>query len=167
MRIAAGVLIIVVAITNFMAGCGYAFVGGLESGLGEIGGEMMDGVEGGEAAAGEADKMVDSGQGKVAYGFFMLALGGLEIAAGVVLFMGTAAMLIKVTAGLEIASVVIAAAVYSSMGIFSALGIVAAILAFLGAQQISAALAGGGGGGEEAPPPPPPVEEPPAPAAEG
>ena len=156
-RIEAGVLISVVAITNVLAGCGYAFVGGLESGIGEI--VEMDEVGGAD--------MVDSGQGKVAYGFFMLALGGLEIAAGVVLFMGTAAMLIKVTAGLEIASVIIAAVAYSSMGIFSALGIVAAILAFLGAQQISTALAEGGGGGEEAPPPPPPVEEPPTPAAEG
>jgi len=162
MRIAAGVLIIIVAITNFMSGCGYAFVGAIEGGIGAVGGEMMEGEDGMEEAAGEAADMVDSGQGKVAYGYFMLALGALEIAAGVVLFVGTAAMLIKLTAGLEIMSVIIAAAVYSSMGIFSALGIIAAVLAFLGAQQIGAAASGGGGGAAPPPAEAPPAEAPPA-----
>jgi hypothetical protein len=116
LRVAAGVLIIFVAITNFMVGLNILF---------------------------SVFKMPEI----YVYGFYSLALSGLEIVAGVALFMGTAALLIKVTAGLEIAGfVILSAAVYPSMGIFavgifSVLGITAAILAFLGARAIDTAKA--------------------------
>jgi len=148
MRIAGGVLIIIAAVMNLMAGCGY--VAG-----GAVAGALTEGTD----AAG-------AGGNAVMFGYFKMALGALEIAAGVVLFVGTAAMLAKLTAVLEIVNVGLGAAVFVGVSIFSAFGILAAVLAFLGAQQIGAAAGGGGGGGDAAAPPPP-AEEPPAPAAEG
>ena len=167
MRIAGGVLIIIVAVINLGAGCGYAFVGtaaemggGALEGLGEAGGDAAGAAEMQEGGA----VVADVGENMSMYGYFKMALGALEIAAGVVLFVGTAATLAKVTAALEIVNVGLGAAIFIGPNIFSALGIVAAILAFLGAQQIAAVAGGGGGGGTPAPPP---MEEPPAPAAEG
>ena len=160
MRIAGGVLIIIVAVMNLMGGCTYMAAGALTSGVGgmmEAGGE-----EGGMAEEGAA--VADAGGNAVMYGYFKMALGALEIAAGVVLFVGTAAMLAKLTAVLEIVNVGIGGTLFVGFTIFSPVGILAAILAFIGAQQIGAA-AGGGGGGDAAAPPP--AEEPPAPAAEG
>ena len=161
MRIAGGVLIIIVAVMNLIAGCGYVAGGALAGG---VGGMMEAGGEAGEMQE-EGAELADAGGNAMMFGYFKMALGALEIAAGVVLFVGTAAMLAKLTAALEVVNVGIGATAFLGLTIFSAFGIIAAILAFLGAQQIGAAA--GGGGGSDAPAPPAPAEEPPAPAAEG
>ena len=159
MRVAGGVLIIIVAVMNLIGGCGYVAAGALTAGAGAIMEEVEDGEMQQEGAA-----LTDGGGNAVMFGYFKMVLGALEIAAGVVLFVGTAAMLAKLTAGLEVINVVIGAGVFVGVSIFSALGIIAAVLAFLGAQQIGAAASGGGGGSA-----PPPAEAPPAaaPPAEG
>lgn len=160
MRIAGGVLIIIVAVMNLIAGCGYVAGGALAGG---VGGMMEAGGEAGEMQE-EGAELADAGGNAVMFGYFKMALGALQIAAGVVLFVGTAAVLAKLAAALEVVNVGIGATAFLGVTIFSAFGIIAAILAFLGAQQIGAAA---GGGGSDAPAPPPPAEEPPAPAAEG
>ena len=143
MRIAAGVLMIVIGVINLMTGGCNAIFG----------------------AASEA--VVEEGGGQMLFGFYQFALCGLEIAAGVVLFVGTAAMYIKIVSVMEVVSVGVTVGVYGGDTYWKyGLSIVTIILAFMAAQQIGAAAGGGGGGGDAAAPPPP-AEEPPAPAAEG
>jgi len=158
MRIAGGVLIIIVAVMNLVGGCGYVAGGAL---VGGVGGMMEAGGDEGGVEE-EGAELADAGGNAVMFGYFKLALAALEIATGVVLFVGTAAMLAKVTAGLEIINVGIGATVFIGVSVFSALGLIGAILAFLGAQQIGAAATGGGGGAAPPPADPPPVAAPPA-----
>ena len=144
MRIAGGVLIIVVAVMNLIGGCAYIAGGALVGAAGEVGqavGEAGGDEAGADKVRKEGEKVADKGGKAVMFGYFKLALAGLEIAAGVVLFMGTAAMLAKVTASLEIVNVAIGGTLFFGFGIFSVVGIVAAILAFVGAQAIDTAKA--------------------------
>ena len=112
------------------------------------------------------EEAIDERAAQMAFEFYQCALFGLEVAAGVVLFVGTAAMYIKIVSVIEVVSVGITVGIYGGDTYWKyGLSIVTIILAFMAAQQIRAAA--GGGGGEDAPTPPPPAEEPPAPAAEG
>jgi hypothetical protein len=110
------------------------------------------------------EEAIDEGAAQMAFEFYQCALFGLEVAAGVVLFVGTAAMYIKIVSVIEVVSVGITVGIdggdtYWKYG----LSLVTIILAFMAAQQIAAAAGGGG----DVPALPPPAEEPPAPAVEG
>ena len=138
MKIAAGVLILVMAAMNLVGGCGAVFVGGIMGGIGGGVGELANNPE----FAGNPD-MAEAGTGLLAIGgsvlligVVMLVLGGLEIAAGVQLFRSKGATFIIVVAGIELAK-----SLLSFAGGFEPLlliGVVAGILAIMGAKAISA-----------------------------
>ena len=90
MRIVAGVLIIIVAILDLLSGFGYAFVGGATAGLGAAAQNIAQkdpAVKEAETAASAARA---TGGALALFGFFLLAMAGLTIACGVVLFMAKA-----------------------------------------------------------------------------
>ncbi len=147
MRVAAGVLILVVAVMNLMGGCSYTVGGGLIGGAGhlveEAGKEAAKESEDPNAAADLAKLSEGADQAKAAggtlllWGVFLLVLAGLQIAAGVQLFRAKGAGLIKAAAGLEILSDVVTIAWFGTF-IMAALGLVAAVMAIVSAKEISA-----------------------------
>ena len=147
MRIAAGVLILVVAVMNLMGGCTYTVGGGLIGGgaqfAEDIGKEAAD-ESGDPDAAAQLEKLkATTGDAKAAggtfllWGVFLLVLAGLQIAAGVQLFRAKGAGLIKTAAGLEVLSDVVTVAWFGTF-IMAGLGLVAAIMAFVSSNEISA-----------------------------
>ena len=141
MRIAAGVLLLVVAGSNLLGGCTYAFTGGLMGGIG-AGVEHAAETEGLNAELSDKEKEEMAQGGKMAFalggsimlwGVFLLVLAGLEIAAGVQLFRSKGAMFIMIVAALEILSGVVTMAMDSGF-IFALLGMVAAIFAIVAAR---------------------------------
>ncbi len=164
MRVAAGVLLLVVAASNLLGGCTYAVGGGLVGGIGAVGGELAEMAKReGELAEREEtavelsnnEKLEEMAQGSKAamavgggimlWATFLFVLAGLEIAAGVQLFRSKGAMFIIIIAALEAFS----GAVTMAMGlgfIFALLGMVAAIFAIVAAKGFSGS--------------PPPVAEP-------
>ena len=152
MRIAAGVLLIIAALVNFVSGCGYSFAGAVVGGVGAAGSAIMEEAakaDDNEASAVAQQQAADLGQvasegGNMAlYGMFVMILGAVEIGAGVVLFVGVAAMFIRITAALEIVSILIAVGVYGVVTVMSVPGVLGAVLALIAAQS----LAAGGGSG--------------------
>ena len=156
MRVAAGVLILVVAVTNLIGGCTYTLGGGLIGGGAELLEEAAksDGLKelaeesGDPAAAADLAKMqeFDASEGKATggklllYGVFLLILAGLQIAAGVQLFRSKGAVLIQTAAGLEILSDVITVAWFGTF-IMAGLGLLTAIMAIVSVKEFSAAPA--------------------------
>ena len=144
MRVAAGVLILVVAVMNLVGGCGYTLGGGLIGGTAQLAEEIGKEVakESGDpnAAAeisGTADQAKAAGGTLLLWGVFLLVLAGLQIAAGVQLFRAKGAGLIKAAAGLEILTDVVTIAWFGTF-IMAALGLVAAVMAIVSAKEISA-----------------------------
>jgi len=136
MRVAAGVLLIMMALVNAGAGILYLAGGGLSTVAGNVADEVAK--EGGEGAAGakkagEEVKLV----GAKLYGMsaFLIALLGLQIAAAVFLFMNKKAGFIMVVAGLGLLAEVLGI-VLTVFGMLNAFGIVVAIFAFLGANAV-------------------------------
>jgi hypothetical protein len=97
--------------------------------------ETRQAAEDAGRAAGAAKSM---GGMLMFFGIFLLVLGGLEIAAAVLLFMAKNAMFVNVAAVLQIVASAISMGTMS-VGIFNSLGIIVAILAFLGARSIGQA----------------------------
>lgn len=151
MRIAAGVLLIIVGIMNGLAGMGYAAAGG--------GGELA------KQAAAEAVKNADTSKmtpeqkaqfdkaqadlkkatdatstgGMAIFGIFLIVMLALQIAGAVTLFMQKAAKFIMVVAILGIVAELGGVLAFSvPFGITNILGLVASVLAFLAARGIAA-----------------------------
>ena len=148
MRVAAGVLLIIMAVVNLFGGFAYTLGGGV---MGAGGGFVeqasqqaaMDSAtdEERQAAetAGEAAGAAKSLGGMLMFfGIFVLVLGGLEIAAGVLLFMAKSAMFVNITAALQVLGSLISMGTLG-IGIFNIFGIIVAVLAFLGARAIGQA----------------------------
>lgn len=149
MRIAAGVLLIIVGIMNGLAGMGYAAAGG--------GGELA--VKAAEeavktATTPEAKKQAEAnlktikegtGEAKTGgmaiFGIFLIVMLGLQIAGAVCLFTQKAAKFVLIVAVLGLVAEFGGLAFGVKFGITNILGIVAAVLAFLGAKSY---MAGGG-----------------------
>ena len=113
MRIAAGVLIIIVSIFDLFGGFGYAILGGLAAGGSELGAQFAkeaakqakDAKTAKEVQA-EMDKITQKGTAyggaAVGFGFFLLVMCGLCIAAAVVLFREKAATFALVVGVLQL-----------------------------------------------------------------
>ena len=80
--------------------------------------------------------MASTGGNMALYGMFVMLLGAVEIGAGVVLFLGVGVLFIRITAGVEILSIVIGAAMYNGFSLFAIPGIVGAVLALIAAQTM-------------------------------
>ena len=139
MRIAAGVLIIVVAVFDLLAALGYLGVGALAktgSRIGEMG-----------AAHGMADRPVQErqqaqaaaktvgvvGSAAIALGAMFLVMGGLGIACGVVLFTQKAATFALVVGLLQIAADAISCFLWFTVGPINLLAFVAGFLVIVAA----------------------------------
>ena len=151
MRVAAGVLILVVAVMNLIGGCGYTVGGGLIGGgagiLDEAASELSKAAEesgdleaAAELGAFDGSEAKSTGGQLMLWGVFLLILAGLQIAAGVQLFRAKGAVLIQTAAGLEILSDVITVAWFGSF-IMSGLGLLTAIMAIVSVKEFSAAPA--------------------------
>ena len=144
MRIAAGVILIVAAIFNVIAGAGYAFAGGVAT----VGGDAL------QAAAQEASKeaaksgataqdaakvqegldSLSSGGATIMYfGFFLLLLFVLQIICAIMLFLSKAKMFVFVVAALSILGE-IGGIVMISFGFGNIFGLLGGILAFVAAM---------------------------------
>jgi len=157
MRIAGGVLLIIVAVINLVVGLGYLTGGALAGGAGKLGATMTKLAEenarkqGKEMTAEEKAQLAQS-QAQLAQlgdqaapkagmlmglGAFLLITVGTSIAGAVQLFRRKGAMFIMVAAVLVIVGEVLGAVVLK-FGPANVPGIVAAVLAFLGARSMSA-----------------------------
>jgi hypothetical protein len=152
MRIAAGVLFILVSGFDGCAGMAYGLGGGAVAAAGGAAGDWaasgaMAGLQGGSQIASEAGAVQAKGGLLMIFGLFLLVMGGLDIAAGVCLFIGKAAGFIKVVSILELAGTVGSLALIGGVGVGTLLGVAAGVLGLMSAKK----LADTGGGGEAAP----------------
>jgi hypothetical protein len=139
MRIAAGVLIIVVAVFDLLAALGYLGVGALAktgSRIGEMGAAhgMADRPLVERERAQEAAKTVGVvGTAAMALGAMFLVVGGLGIACGVVLFMEKAATFALVVGLLQIAAEAVSCFLWFVVGPINLLAFVAGFLVIVAA----------------------------------
>jgi hypothetical protein len=151
MRIAAGVLLIIAAIMNGIAGLGYVTAGGASAVVGAAAEEAnkQAAAEGKaseadlKAVADAADKATAAGGGLMLFGIFLVAMLGLQIAGGVVLFMQKAATFAMVVGVLGIIAEVAGIAL-TAFGVTNILGLVASGLAILASRGYAKNKAGGG-----------------------
>ena len=145
MRIAAGVLIIIAAVLDLIAGFGYAFVGGATAGGSNIlqqAAQQAAKQSKDEKAAKEVQAAADkfgqigtaAGGGLMAFGFYLLVLSGLGIAAAVVLFREKAATFALVVGVLQLVAEIIGLVIFMGANIILAIpGIVAGIFVIIAA----------------------------------
>jgi hypothetical protein len=170
MRVAAGVLLIIAAVINLFAGLFYlgggAVVGSMdklatmaEEAQKQQGRELTEEQKNQFAELRDANAKMDPAQRAkmdtaarvaMAYGLFVLVTAGTSIAGAVCLFRRRGVKFIVVAAvlallveviGCVVAAVILGAAVGATKLLFSAVGIIAGILALVGARQISIANA--------------------------
>jgi len=166
MRIAAGVLLILAGVFNGCAGTGYAFSGAAVGAMGE-GADVLaqaaveaqkNAAKAGTATTADAEAAKKAmaeiggdakamGGGMMIFGFFLLAMLGLQIAGGVTLFMSKAAKFVMVVGGLGILAELGGLAFGVPFGLTNILGLVGSVLAILAAK----AYADGGGAAPAAP----------------
>jgi hypothetical protein len=147
MRIAAGVLIIIVAILDLLSGFGYAFVGGATAGLGTAASQIAQKDPAVKEAQTAATAARATGGALALFGFFLLAMAGLTIACGVVLFMGKAATFALVIGVLQILAELIglfltmgAAIVWQIPGIVAGILVIIAALSYRGKPAAAAPM---------------------------
>jgi hypothetical protein len=139
MNVAAGVLLILAAVFNGCAGGGYMMGGAASSAAGVVGSRVGDELakdsktsvaENAGSMKAMATTAKATGVGLMAFGLFLLAMLGLQIAAAVVLFMKKAKTFIIVIAGLGILAEVIGV-LLTSFGWTNVVGLLAGILALV------------------------------------
>jgi CHASE2 domain-containing sensor protein len=145
MRIAAGVLLIIAAIMNVMAGAGYAFVGAAGDAIMDVADKAVDaaaktdGVKVNESAKADMAKAKADVKGMTGglkyFGFFLLLVFVLQIVGAIFCFIRKSPMFIMIVAILTIAAEV-GGAVMSSFGLANIIGLVAGVLAFLAAMGL-------------------------------
>lgn len=141
MRIAAGVLIIVVAALDLFGSLGYLGIGSVATTAGRAGEDLIEGVAQGDPAAGEAREVAKKAQatgGKwTMFGLFLLAMSGLGIACGVVLFREKAAIFVMIVGGLQIVADIIGCAMWSHVGVTNIFALaVGAFVIFVGSTYL-------------------------------
>ncbi len=154
MRIAAGVILIVAAIFNVIAGAGYALGGGAASMGGDAltaavqevnkeaakqGADEVDVKELAGATEG-LDKLASSGQTIMFFGFFLLILFVLQIVCAIFLFMSKGQTFVLAVAGLSILGE-IGGIVIISFGFANIFGLLGGVLAIVAAMSIGKAVA--------------------------
>jgi len=148
MRIAAGVLLIIVAVLNLGGGMVRAGFGGamgyggqqLEEGSREVGSSATTdkGRETAKQTEQTGAEIKAAGGMIMVIGLVLLVLGGCEIAAGVMCFLAVNAMFILVVAGVEIV-MELYLIVANGFSVWYLFGIVAGVFGIVAAQGIKAA----------------------------
>ena len=170
MRIAAGIILIIAAVVNLIAGFGYLAGGAVIGGAGKLsamveeqqkkqGQQMTDEQKKQFEQLDKASSQLGVSPGSMmGLGIFLLVTVGTSIAGAVCLFRRKAVKFIMVAAGLAIGAealsmVIVGAVLGVPIGfgkvLFSSFGLVGGVLAILGARQIAAMSAEPA----EAPPP--------------
>ena len=146
MNIAAGVLLIIAAILNFIGGCGYAIGGAVAGGVGEMGSEIATGLEeagegtdtgSAEIAEGSQD-LKATGAGLALWGYALWVIAGLMIAGAVFLFMKSKAGFVLVIGVLALVAE-IGGILITTFGIMNVVGLIAGALTILAARSFPAA----------------------------
>lgn len=146
MNIAAGVLLIIAAILNFIGGCGYAIGGAVAGGVGEMGSEFATGLEeageGADTGSAEIEESSEdlkaTGAGLQLWGYALWVIAGLMIAGAVFLFMKSKAGFVLVTGVLALVAE-IGGIVITTFGIMNVVGLIAGVLTILAARSFPAA----------------------------
>ena len=123
MRVAAGVLLIIVAVLNLFASIGYLGFGGAAAGLGSLDEMGSDGAS-----------LVAGGTALMAFGLLLLVSVGILIAGAVFLFQAKKPGF-AITAGAMAIVIEVIAIVVTGFGIMKIPGIVAGILAIIAAKS--------------------------------
>ena len=147
MRIAAGVLLIIVAIFNGIAGSGYALAGGAGSiaedavkkaaeEQAKAGTELTEEQKKANEVALAAAKDAGGAAGGLAIlGIFLLVMLGLQIAGAVTLFMSKAAGFVLIVGVLGIAAELAGPLAFSvAFGVTNIIGLVASLLAIVASR---------------------------------
>ena len=139
MNIAAGVLLIIAAIFNVMAGCTYAVGGAIAGGMGEIAEDMANDPEFQEAmeeAGGDTDSFSDAskvkaaGAGLATWGFALFGIAGVMIGGAVCAFTKKKKGFVLVTGVLAIIAEGVGI-VLIGFGIGNIVGLLAGLFVFL------------------------------------
>jgi hypothetical protein len=145
MRIAAGVLLIIVALANLFGGLAYAGLGGLAGVVGsniEEGGEQIQGnddpdaQQAGEGIAEAGDDLQKAGGMIALWGVFLILLGGMNIAGAVMLFSGKNAQFALIVGVVEVIAD-LGTMGYFQTFIFSGIGLIAGVLTILAAKEMA------------------------------
>ncbi len=150
MRIAAGVLIIIASIFDLVAGIGYGLLGGFATGgtalmdqaaqqMAKQGGDP-NAVKAFQKASGDVKNIGTAvGGALMAFGFFLLAMFGLAIAAGIVLFREKAATFALIVGVLQIGAEVVgliltgfASVIFTIPGLLAGVFVIIAALGYRG-----------------------------------
>ncbi len=146
MRIAAGVLLIIVAIMNLFTAMGYTAGGAAGGALVEAAelnvqtikkmpnAKKAD-IEAADKALADLKSAADTAGGLVGFGIFLFVLVGLQIAGAVVLFRSKAAKFAMVVAVLTVVGELGGFAFGMPFNIMKIPGLLAAVFAFLGAKS--------------------------------
>ncbi len=151
MRIAGGVLLIIAAVINLIAGFGYMAAGAVAGGAGKIG-EMAqeEAAKQGSTMTPETKKALEEmksakgkGGGLAGFGVFLLVTVGTSIAGAIMLFMRKNAMFVLIAGGLAILAE-IGGVVLISFGIMNVIGLAGGILAILASRSMKTGHIPGG-----------------------
>lgn len=126
MRVAAGVLIIIMAVINLGAGAVYTLGGGFIA--------STSAAMGTDPGAADMQTAQAFGGILLLVGIGLFVLCGLEIAAGVLLFLIKNPVFVFVVAGLQLAASATSIAAYGAATTASVLGIIAALFALWGTR---------------------------------
>jgi hypothetical protein len=146
MRTAAGVLLIIAAVFNLVAGLTYLGGGALTQGVSEA--AIYAEKESGEQMTAEQKAAIDkvqeqvggSGIGFMAFGIFLLVSVGILIAGAVFLFQNKKAQFIMIAGGMAILAELIGSYI-SGFGLLKIIGLVGGIMAVLAAKGMGAGSA--------------------------
>ena len=152
MRIAAGILLIMAACFNGCAAVGYSFTGAVAGAAGVAAEGITDAASAELAKAGQGDQVAAAaakdaakdaqaaGGALMLFGFFLLAMVGLQIAGGVCLFTQKAKGFVTVVAILSILAELIGVGL-TAFGLTNLIGLLGGVLAFLAAKKFGEAMA--------------------------
>ena len=140
MNIAAGVLLIIAAIFNVMAGCTYAVGGAIAGGVGEMQDEIANnpdyqaGLEAEGAEMPDGDSMKAAGAGLATWGFALFGIAGIMIGGAVCAFTKKKKGFVLVTGVLAIIAEGVGL-VLIGFGIGNIVGLLAGVLTFVAVKS--------------------------------
>ena len=137
LAVTAGVLLIVVSLMDLFGGIFYAFGGAVVSRAGEAADMALD--TGPTDAQAQADVAAVQATGTTwqLFGFFLVVLFAMALAAAIMLFMAKAPMFVLAVGGLQIVADLGSCAMLKHVGVLNIVGIIAGIMAIVGALSIS------------------------------